>query len=358
MSEQKIKVGITQGDINGIGLEVIIKVFSDPLMPDICTPILFGSYKTYSFHKKAISNSHEKNHAEVRVQQIRSAEMAQSRQFNIVNIYEEDAKVNFGNTESAAGKYALMSIHAACEALEQKKIDVLVTAPINKHTIQSPEFQFKGHTGYLASRFKGDALMLMCADKLKVGVVTEHIPLADVASLITPELIIQKVKALNKTLVEDFGIRKPKIAVLGLNPHAGDNGTIGGEEQSVIIPALAKAKAENILVYGPYSADGFFGSNASFKFDGVLAMYHDQGLIPFKALAFSSGVNYTGGLPIIRTSPDHGVAYDIAGKNIADESSFRNAVYLACDIFKTRNLYKKITVNPLKSSSEFQRETN
>lgn len=349
MSEQKLKVGITQGDHNGIGLEVIIKTFLDPQMLEICTPVLFGSQKTFSHHRKAMN-------VEMRFTSVRSAEMAVLKQFNIVNVYEEDIPVDFGMSTPAGGKYALKSIEMACEALEQNKIHALVTAPINKHNIQSPEFQFKGHTDYLEMRFKQPVLMLMCADKFRVGVVTGHVPIANVSAIITQEKIVQKIQAMNKVLIEDFGIRKPKIAVLGLNPHAGDSGVIGTEEQSVIMPAIAKAKTAGVFAVGPYSADGFFGNNMHEKFDAVLAMYHDQGLIPFKTIAFETGVNYSAGLPVIRTSPDHGVGYDIAGKNQANESSFRSAVYLACDIFKTRKQEKEITANPLKALSKNERE--
>lgn len=349
MSDNKIRIGITQGDPNGIGLEVIIKTFMDPQMAEICTPVLFGSQKTFSHHRKSLN-------ADMRFNNVRSAELAAPRQFNIVNIYEEDIQVEFGTSTELAGKYSLKSIDAACEALEQKKIDALVTAPINKHNIQSPEFQFKGHTDYLEMRFKSSALMLMCSDQLRVGVVTGHVPLANVSAIISEEKIIQKIKMMHRSLVDDFGIRKPKIAVLGLNPHAGDAGVIGNEEKSVILPAITKAKGEGLFVMGPYSADGFFGSSMYTKFDAVLAMYHDQGLVPFKALAFETGVNYSAGLGIIRTSPDHGVGYDIAGKNLASESSFRSAVYLACDIFNTRKGEKIINANPLRALSKNERE--
>lgn len=349
MNENKIRLGITQGDPNGIGLEVIIKTFMDPQMSELCTPVLFGSQKTFSFHRKAMN-------MEMRFNPIRSAEAAAPRQFNILNVYEEDIPVEFGSSTELAGKHSLKSIEAACEALEQKKVDAIVTAPINKHNIQSPEFQFKGHTDYLEMRFKSSALMLMCADKFRVGVVTEHVPIANVSAIINQDKIVQKIKMMHRSLVEDFGIRKPKIAVLGLNPHAGDAGVIGNEEKSVIAPAIAQVKGEGMFVMGPYSADGFFGSAMYAKFDAVLAMYHDQGLIPFKAIAFETGVNYSAGLPIIRTSPDHGVGYDIAGKNLASESSFRSAVYLACDIFKTRNEEKEIKANPLKALSKNERE--
>lgn len=349
MSDNRIKVGITQGDPNGIGLEVIIKTFIDPQMLDICTPVLFSSQKTFSYHRKALN-------VEMRFNSVRSVEQAAHRQFNIFNVYEEEINIEFGKSTETAGRYALKSIEAACEALEQKKIDVLITAPINKHNIQSESFQFKGHTDYLENRFKNDALMLMCSDKFRVGVVTGHVPLANVSAIISEEKIIHKIKLLSKSLVEDFGVRKPKIAVLGLNPHAGDGGTIGGEENAVIIPAIAKAKNEGSMVMGPYSADGFFGAGMQHKFDAVLAMYHDQGLVPFKALAFDSGVNFTAGLPIVRTSPDHGVGYDIAGQNKASEESFRSAVYLAGDVFTTRSGWKKLTANPLKHYAQSDRE--
>lgn len=341
MSDQKIRVGITQGDPNGIGLEVIIKTFMDPAMLEICTPVLFGSQKTFSFHRNALK-------LDMRFNPIRSAEQALPRQFNIVGVYEEDIQIDFGLSTPTAGKYALKSIEAACDALEQNKIDVLVTAPINKNNIQSEQFQFKGHTDYLEARSNAKGLMLMCSDNFRVGVVTGHVPLANVSAVINQDKIIEKIKLLNKCLMGDFAIRKPKVAVLGLNPHAGDNGTIGGEENALIVPAIAKAKAEGMTVFGPYSADGFFGTGMQDKFDAVLAMYHDQGLVPFKAIAFDTGVNYTAGLPIVRTSPDHGVGYDIAGQNKASETSFRSAVYLACDIYQTRKGERAISANPLK----------
>lgn len=349
MNDNKIRIGITQGDSNGIGLEVIIKTFMDPQMLEICTPVLFGSQKTFGHHRKTLN-------AEMRFNALRNADVLTPNQFGIVNVYEDDIPVEFGTATELSGKYSLRSIEAACEALEQKKIDAIVTAPINKHTVQSPEFQFKGHTDYLEMRFKSSALMLMCADQLRVGVVTGHVPLANVSAILTEEKIVQKIKMMHRSLADDFGIRKPKIAVLGLNPHAGDSGVIGTEEKNVILPAIAKAKAEGMFVMGPYSADGFFGSSMYTKFDAVLAMYHDQGLVPFKAIAFETGVNYSAGLPIIRTSPDHGVGYDIAGKNMASESSFRSAVYLACDIFKTRKQEKEITANPLKALSKNERD--
>lgn len=345
MSDNKTIVGITQGDINGIGLEVILKTFSDPRMLEVCTPILFSSQKTVSYHRKALGME------ELNYNILREDAAPNPKRLNIINCYEEEVNIDLGKSTESGGKYALKSIEAACMAIEKGQVDVLVTGPINKHNIQSGSFSFPGHTEYLEKRFgKGDALMLMTADKLRVGVVSGHIPIQKVPSYITIEKILSKLRVLNKTLLEDFGIRKSKIAILGLNPHAGDNGTIGNEELEIIIPAIKKAQQENIMVLGPFSADGFFGSPAYTKFDAVLAMYHDQGLIPFKTLSFNSGVNLTAGLSIIRTSPDHGTAYELAGKNQADEESFRTAVYLACDIFKTRKQHEVISDNPLKVS--------
>ena len=345
MSENKIKVGISQGDINGIGLEVIIKTFLDAKMLEVCFPIIFSSQKTLSFHRKALGVE------DFNFNTIKDMGAANSKRVNVLNCYEEEVNIEFGKSTESAGKYALKSLDVACEALQKGQIDVLVTAPINKHNIQSDKFAFVGHTEYLEEKFgKGNSLMLMVAENLKVGLVTGHLPIEKVASSISEEIIINKIKVLNKTLLEDFGIRKPRIAILGLNPHAGDSGTIGSDEQNKIIPAISKMKQENIFVFGPYSADGFFGSSAYLKFDAVLAMYHDQGLIPFKTISFNSGVNFTAGLPIIRTSPDHGTAYEIAGKNQASEESFRKAIYLACDIFKNRNQHAKISETPLKIS--------
>lgn len=342
-----IRVGITTGDINGVGWEVIIKTFSDPTMLELCTPVIFGSNKTAAFHRKAL------NLEEFNVNVIKEAEQAQDRKINLVNVYEEEVPIEFGVSNANGGKYALKSLEAACDAIQNGKLDVLVTAPINKHNIQSDLFKFPGHTEYLQMRFgQNDSLMFLCSDNLRVGVVTGHVPVGNVAATISIDKIVSKLKIMNASLMRDFEIRKPKIAVLGLNPHAGDNGTIGAEEQTVIIPAINKAKEENILAMGPYAADGFFGSSSYSKFDAVLAMYHDQGLVPFKALSFSEGVNFTAGLSIIRTSPDHGTAYDIAGQNKASENSFRKAVYMAIDIFRRRNGHDAIHANPLKSNPQ------
>jgi len=346
MSEQKIRVGISHGDVNGIGLEVIIKTFLDPQIVELCTPVVFSSLKTASYHRKALGQEN------FSFNPVKDLDTLNSKRVNLINCYEEEINIDLGKANAAVGKYALMSLEAASDALLQKKIDVLVTAPIDKHSIQSDTFNFPGHTDYLDKKFGGNdnALMLLAADELRIAVVTGHTPLANVASQLTQEKILKKIKALAHSLLQDFSIRKPKIAVLGLNPHAGDKGTIGKEELEIIIPAINKAKEENVLVYGPYSADGFFGSDTYKQFDAVLAMYHDQGLIPFKALCFDTGVNYTAGLSIVRTSPDHGTAYEIAGKNLASETSFRNAVYLACDIFKNRSIHSDISAHPLKTS--------
>lgn len=340
-----IKVGITQGDINGIGLEVIIKTFSDPSMLELCTPVLFSSQKSLSFHRKAL------NIEEFNYHTIRDVDQAQNGKFNLFNCYEEEAQIELSKSTPAGGKYALLSLEAATNALSAKKIDAIVTAPINKDNIQSDTFNFPGHTEYFEKKFgENNALMLMVADTLKVALVTGHVPVSIVSSKINADLIIKKANILKKSLLEDFGIRKPKIAILGLNPHAGDNGIIGNEENEIILPAINKLKNEGLVVFGPYPADGFFGSGNYLKFDAVLAMYHDQGLVPFKALSFNSGVNFTAGLPVVRTSPDHGTGYEIAGKNIASEDSFRKAVYTAIDIYNNREQYKDISSNPLKTN--------
>lgn len=343
MSEEKIIVGISQGDINGIGLEVIIKTFLEPQMLEICTPVLFGSNKTASAHRKAL------NIEDFSFNQIKDFSELNHKRANLLSVYEEDVTIELGQQTENGGKYAFKSLEAATNALAEGKIDVLVTAPINKENIQSAEFKFPGHTEYLDEKFgKGNSLMFLVSDDLRVAVVTGHIPVTRVAQELTSEKILKKIQLLNKSLTQDFAIRKPKIAVLGLNPHAGDNGVIGDEEKNIIIPAIEKAKAEGIITYGPYPADGFFGNGTYKNFDAVLAMYHDQGLIPFKTIAFNKGVNYTAGLPIVRTSPDHGTAYDIAGKGIASEESFRRAIYTAIDIYRTRKNHAEITSNPLK----------
>ena len=336
-------IGISQGDVNGIGLEVIIKAFADPAMLELCTPVLFSSGKTFAYHRRTIQMENFNYNS------INNPESAMPRKFNLVNCYTDEANIEIGRLTSSGGIYAIKSFVAGCEALSKNKIDALVTAPIHKHNTHSDSFPYAGHTSYLEERFgKGNVLMMLVADSLKVALCTEHIPLASVAASITHERILTKLRILANSLKQDFSINKPRIAVLGLNPHAGDSGTIGEDEEKIILPSIKAAVQEGLLAYGPYPADGFFGTMMFKKFDAVLAMYHDQGLVPFKYMAFDSGVNFSAGLPVIRTSPDHGTAFDIAGKNLANEESFRNAVYLACDLVRTRKNYKHATANPLK----------
>lgn len=345
MSEEKIRVGITQGDINGVGLEIILKTLAEPELTDICTPVLFSSQKTVSYYRKVTGME------DLSFNAIRDLKQIQEKKTNVFVCYEEEVPFEIGKSTPEGGKYALLSLQKACEAAKQGMVDVLVTAPINKKNIQSEQFKFPGHSEFLASYFgfeKG-AMMLMCADELRVGLVTGHVPLQQVTALITEDKVADKIIHLNKTLKTDFDIQKPRIAVLSLNPHAGDGGVIGTEDDTIIKPAINRLK-EEILVFGPYPADGFFGAETYKKFDAVLAMYHDQGLIPFKALSFNNGVNFTTGLPVVRTSPDHGTAYDIAGKNKADAGSFRKALYMAIDIYRNRKTYKEASANPLKSN--------
>ncbi|MBL7910734.1 MAG: 4-hydroxythreonine-4-phosphate dehydrogenase PdxA [Bacteroidia bacterium] len=341
MIENKVIVGISQGDINGIGLEVVLKTLMEPGIADICTPVLFSSQKTVSYYRKVLGLE------EFSFNPMRDFSQLSARKVNVFVCYEEEVNIEMGKATDVSGKYAFISLEKASMALFDKHIDALVTAPINKSNIQSEDFKFVGHTEYLGSKFSGDPLMLMCSESgLRIAVATGHVPLKDVASKLTIDGVSNKIIHLNESMIKDFGIRKPKIAVLGLNPHAGDGGAIGNEDKEIIIPAIEKTKT-NGLVYGPYSADGFFGNGTYKQFDAVLAMYHDQGLIPFKTIAFNEGVNFTAGLNVVRTSPDHGTGYDIAGKNKANEQSFKKALYAAIDIFKNRKLYAEITENPL-----------
>lgn len=342
METNDIKVGISNGDINGIGYEIIIKALSDQHLIESCTPIVYGSPKVAAYHRKTL------NIENFSFNNIRSADEAHHRKPNMINCLDDEVRVELGKSTKQGGEAALRSLEMAVADLKAGKIDVLVTAPIDKHNIQSDNFRFPGHTDYLKSVFGcDDVLMLMISDNMRIGTVTGHIPLADVPVAITIENLLSKLRILNKSLFNDFTIRKPRIAVLGLNPHAGDNCLTGREEESVIAPAISKAVDEGILAFGPYAADGFFGSSEFRKFDAILAMYHDQGLIPFKSFAFESGVNYTAGLPAVRTSPAHGTAFGIAGMGTADESSFRHAIYKACDIFRSRQLNSEISANPL-----------
>lgn len=340
MVDNKIVVGISQGDLNGIGLEIILKTLSDPALSEICVPVLFSSQKTVSYFRKMLGLE------DFNFNPLRDFNQLHTKKPNVFICYEEEVTIEMGKPTLASGKYAKLSLESATQALFDKKIDVLVTAPINKHNIQEAGFKYPGHTEYLGDKLDGKPLMLLCSQDLRIAVVTGHLALKNVPQQITTENVLTKITQLHTSLIKDFGIRKPKIAVLGLNPHAGENGSMGDEENTAIIPAITKAK-ESMMVYGPYSADGFFGNHTQSQFDGVLAMYHDQGLIPFKTLAFNNGVNFTAGLDFIRTSPDHGTAYEIAGKQIADESSFREALYMAIDIYRTRHLNEEISANPL-----------
>jgi len=339
--DQKVKVGISIGDLNGIGAEIVIKTFKEQLMFDFCTPIIFASAKTLSYLKKQLKLKGD-------FYGIDAFAKAVENKINVFNLWKEPVQIDWGEATEISGKYALKSFTVATEALKNGDIDVLVTAPINKSNIQSDAFTFPGHTDYLAKELEGDAMMLMVTDTLKVGLLTDHVAVKDVAKTITPEVIVKKVNTLYRTLQQDFGVSKPKIALLGINPHVGDNGVIGDDDDKVLIPTLDKIREEGKLVYGPYAADSFFGSGNYKNFDAILAAYHDQGLIPFKTLSFGKGVNYTAGLSGIRTSPDHGTAYEIAGKSLADEGSFREAVFTAISIFKKRNEYTEITDNILK----------
>lgn len=343
---KRIKIGISHGDINGISYEVIIKSLRDSRMLELCVPIIYGSPKVAAYHKKALDLE------DLNMNSIKNPGESANQRINIINCIDEEIRVELGKSTKQAGESSYLALEAAVKDLDDQKIDALVTGPINKQNIQSDSFTHSGHTEFLKEIFDvKEVIMLMVSDVLKVGVVAGHIPMADVPAFITADKIADKITTLNHSLMKDFGIRKPKIAVLGLNPHSGDEGLLGTEEKEVIEPAIDKAKSSNILAFGPYPADGFFGSGKYAKFDAVLAMYHDQGLIPFKTISGETGVNYTAGLPVVRTSPAHGTAYEIAGKNEASEDSFRNAIYLACDIIKNRGQYKEINANPLDSSS-------
>lgn len=337
---RKIKLGISIGDINGIGCEVALKTFEDERMLEFCTPIIFASNKTISQQKSDLNIN-------ITFNGVRDASQAIDGKINIVNVWKEVPTIEYGQATKAGGEYAIKSLKAAVKALKEGAIDVLVTAPINKNNIQSEDFKFPGHTDYLAQELKGESLMFMVADSLRVGLLTDHIPVKDVANAITSKLIKSKVAIMEKSLKMDFGIRRPKIAMLGINPHSGDKGTIGEEDDKVLAPTIQELFNKGTLVYGPYSADSFFGSDTHKNFDAVLAAYHDQGLIPFKTLSFGKGVNFTAGLDKVRTSPDHGTAYEIAGKGKADESSFKEAVFTAIQVFRNRSEYLELTQNPL-----------
>ena len=341
MSE-KLKIGISIGDVNGIGLEVIIKTLADQRLLDYCTPIVYGHTKVASFHRKALNLGDFSFHV------INNPGAANPKRPNMINCWEEDVKIELGQSTPTGGKYAFLSLQRATADLVDGAIDALVTAPINKHNIQNDDFKFAGHTEYLQERAgASNSLMFLVNPDVRVGVVTGHIPLSQIAQNITQANILAKLKLMHQSLKTDFWVRKPKIAVLGLNPHAGDNGLLGTEELEIIIPAIKQAQEDGIIAMGPYAADGFFASGTFTQFDAVLAMYHDQGLMPFKQLAFEDGVNFTAGLNVVRTSPDHGTAYDLAGKNKASETSFREALYTAIHIVKNRREGAELAQNPL-----------
>ena len=342
---ENIIVGISIGDLNGIGSEVVLKTFEDSRMLELCTPVIFANVKTLSFVKKTFEST-SMLHGIDRLDQIVIGKI------NVLNVWNEIVNINFGVNDEKVGEYAIKSFVTATKALKEGLIDVLVTAPINKYNIQSEDFKFPGHTDYLDQELEGNALMMMVQDNLRVGLLTDHIPLNQVAAHLTEELIIKKIETIKQSLIQDFSISKPKIAVLGLNPHCGDGGVIGSEDDSILKPALKKIFEKGTLVFGPFAADGFFGSNQFEKYDAIVATYHDQGLIPFKTLSFGKGVNYSAGLNKIRTSPDHGTAYDIAGKGIADYNSFKEAVYLAIDVYNSRNQYAEISQKPLKTKEK------
>ncbi|MFH1297130.1 MAG: 4-hydroxythreonine-4-phosphate dehydrogenase PdxA [Bacteroidota bacterium] len=345
--ESRIRIGISHGDINGISYEVIIKTLQDQRLFENYTVILYGSSKVVSYYKKLIDVN------DVNFNIIKKAEQAHPRKPNIINVVEEEVRIDVGSITPVAGELAFQALEMAMNDLLNGLIDVLVTAPISKKNIQSDAFNFPGHTEYLAHRCQvDDSLMLMVSRSFRIGVVTGHIPLSRISETLTPDLIFRKINILNESLKRDFGIIRPKIALLALNPHAGDEGLIGDEDQRIIKPVIEKAFANDILAFGSYPADGFFGSSNFRAFDGILAMYHDQGMIPFKLLSFEEGVNITAGLPVVRTSPAHGTAFDIAGKNEANPQAFRNALFLGCDIFTLRMQFKELLSNKLGSPEQ------
>lgn len=342
---ENILVGISIGDLNGIGSEVVLKTFEDARMLEFCTPVIFANVKMLSYLKKSFEST-------ATLHGIDKLEQIVPGKINVLNLWKESFNLEYGVSDDVVGKYAIKSFTEATKALKDSLVDVLVTAPINKYNIQSDEFKFPGHTDYLNQELEGDALMLMVSDNLRVGLLTDHVPVTEVAKHITEELIVKKIKTVKQSLVQDFKIGKPKIAVLGLNPHCGDNGVIGKEDDQIIRPTLKKMFEQGTFVFGPYAADSFFGNGQHEQFDAVIACYHDQGLVPFKTLSFGNGVNYTAGLNKIRTSPDHGTAFEIAGKNKADFNSFKEAVFLAIDIYNARNEYHELTENPMKTKEK------
>lgn len=344
-NKENIIVGISIGDLNGIGGEIVLKTFEDARILEFCTPVIFASIKVMAFIKKHFDSA-------IKFNSINKENQVAHGKVNVLNCWNENVTINFGEEDPKIGELAIKSLQAATRSLKHGDIDVLVTAPINKHNIQSESFNFPGHTDYLAQELEGESLMFMITDTLRVGLLTDHVPVKDVSEHISSELITKKINTVYNALKKDFRIGKPKIAVLGINPHTGDNGVIGSEDDTVMRPTLKGIKEAGKLVFGPYAADSFFGSDNYKNFDAIIASYHDQGLIPFKTLSFGQGVNFTAGLNKVRTSPDHGTAYEIAGKGSADENSFKEAVFKAIEIFKNRVGHEEITSNPLKKQGK------
>jgi 4-hydroxythreonine-4-phosphate dehydrogenase len=348
---EKVRVGISCGDINGIGLEVIIKTMADVMILNHCIPVIYASSKIVSYHKNIAQSGDFSFHS------THSTERLNKNKVNVLNCWQEAVNINMGQATEEGGKYAYISLDRATRELKNGSIDVLVTAPINKQAMRLSGFPHPGHTEYLSKELGGETnLMMMVSNELKVALATSHIPISEIASFLTADLLRQKLSLLINTLKTDFAMEKPSIAILGLNPHAGDNGIMGSEEEEIIRPVIIEAKKQGNLIMGPYASDGFFGASQHKKFDGILAMYHDQGLIPFKTLSFDTGVNYTAGLPFVRTSPDHGTAYDLAGKNEADPSSFRAALFLAIDIFKNQKAHKEMIAEKIQKKPKSLKE--
>lgn len=345
-TEERPIIGVSCGDLNGIGMEVIMKTFANADVLDLCTPVVFASSKVASYHRKALDMGHFNFHLAHDLPKIKTGKA------NLINCWKEEVILEMGKASPVVGKYALTSLQHASNALADNQVQALVTAPIHKHTIQSEEFKFPGHTEFLEDRFGGKSMMMMVSQEMRMALATVHIPLAEVPKAVNKDMLLERLRELSKTLKKDFLIQKPKIAVLSLNPHAGDQGVIGDEDDKIVSPAIQQAFDEKIMAFGPFPSDSFFGSAKHQKYDAVLAMYHDQGLIPFKSLSFGQGVNYTAGLPVIRTSPDHGTGFDIAGQGVANESSFREALFLALELIKNRGITKEITAKPLSTRKD------
>jgi len=351
--EKKLRIGITHGDINGIGCEIILKALSDTRMLELFTPVIYSSPKVIAYYRKALGLNNLNSYS------VRSGEEAQDDRINVVNCLNDEVRVEMGKSTQQGGESALASLQVAVTEIKSGLLDALVTAPVNKYNIQSEKFRFHGHTEYLQSEFgSSSALMLMVCSSLRMGILTGHAPLAGVPALITQNKLLSTLRLMNRTMLEDFNINRPRIAVLSLNPHAGDNGLLGMEEQTVIIPSIEKVKNDGILAFGPYPSDGFFATDSYRNFDVILAMYHDQGMTAFKTLSSGNGVNFTAGLPIIRTSPAHGTAYDLAGKDMASPDSFRQAIYMACDIAINRKQYQALKANAMKDVEIKEGEDN